>query len=71
MAAPPYLRLKLRPFSTRVNSPNGVSGIVIANDCYERTEGRKDVDAPRYDGTETELVRLLEASARSGRASSA
>ncbi|MBW9064740.1 two-component sensor histidine kinase [Rhizobium herbae] len=37
-------------------------GIVsLSNGMNELAEGRKDVDAPRYDGTETELVRLLEA----------
>ncbi|MBB2712472.1 UNVERIFIED_ORG: signal transduction histidine kinase [Rhizobium etli] len=37
-------------------------GIVsLSNGMNALAEGRKDVDAPRYDGTETELVRLLEA----------
>ncbi|MBY5918539.1 two-component sensor histidine kinase [Rhizobium leguminosarum] len=37
-------------------------GIVsLSNGMNALAEGRKDVDTPRYDGTETELVRLLEA----------
>ena len=38
------------------------SGIVsLSNGMNALAEGRKDVDAPHYAGTETELVRLLEA----------
>lgn len=35
--------------------------VALSNGMNALAEGRKDVDAPRYDGTETELVRLLEA----------
>ena len=35
--------------------------VALSTGMNALAEGRKDVDAPRYDGTETELVRLLEA----------
>ncbi|KNY16295.1 histidine kinase [Shinella sp. SUS2] len=35
--------------------------VALSNGMNALAEGCKDVDAPRYDGTETELVRLLEA----------
>ena len=35
--------------------------VALSNGMNALAEGRKDVDAPRYGGTETELVRLLEA----------
>ncbi len=35
--------------------------VALSNGMNALAEGRKDVDAPTYDGTETELVRLLEA----------
>ena len=35
--------------------------VALSSGMNALAEGRKDVDAPRYDGTETELVRLLEA----------
>ena len=35
--------------------------VALSNGMNALAEGRKDVETPRYDGTETELVRLLEA----------
>jgi len=35
--------------------------VALSTGMNALAEGRKDVDAPRYDGTETELVHLLEA----------